>query len=185
MKTLTKCFAAGVVMTQVIVASTQDVPLSPSHEIIAALSDPTLAAVLRDVIDRNPEIAVATARTEVARAVPAQAAALPDPQAAVTAFMLPPETRVGPQRATVSLSQRIPGGSKRKLRRRAALQRAASSAAETEALRLRLVTKARRLYHEIAYLDRSSDMLQADRRRPRSFRGAGAGSLRIRRREPT
>ncbi len=153
MRTLTKCFAAGVVMTQVMVASTQDIPLSPSHDIITAISDPTLAAVLRDVVDRNPEIAVATARTEAVRQVAPQVRALPDPQAALTAFVLPPETRVGPQRATVSLSQRIPGGSKRKLRHQAALEGAASSVAQTEALRLRLITDVRRLYHEIGFLD--------------------------------
>ena len=163
MRTLTKCFAAGVVMTQVMVASTQDVPMSPSHQIIAAIPDPTLAAVLGDIVDRNPEIAVAAARAEAARQVAPQHGALPDPEAALTAFVLPPETRVGPQRATVSLSQRIPGGSKRKLRRQAALESAASSAAETEALRLRLITEARTLYHEIGYLDRSADVLHSDR----------------------
>jgi len=150
-------------MTQVMVASTQDVPMSPSHEIIMAISDPKLAAVLQEVVDRSPEIAVATARTEAVRQVAPQARALPDPQATLTAFVLPPETRVGPQRATVSLSQRIPGGSKRKLRHQAALEGAASSAAQTEALRLRLITDARRLYHEIGFLDRSAEVLHSDR----------------------
>ena len=163
MRTLTKCIATGVVMTQAMVASTQDVPMSPSHEIIMAISDPKLAAVLQEVVDRSPEIAVATARTEAVRQVAPQARALPDPQATLTAFVLPPETRVGPQRATVSLSQRIPGGSKRKLRHQAALEGAASSAAQTEALRLRLITDARRLYHEIGFLDRSAEVLDSDR----------------------
>jgi len=158
-----KQYAATVaVMAQVIVASAQDVPASPSHEIIAATTDPALAEVLRDVVDRNPLIAVAAARTEAARQVAPQARALPDPQAALTAFILPPETRVGPQRATVSVSQHLPGGSKRKLRQRAAIEETVSSSAETEALRLRLVTRARKLYHEIAYLDRSAEVLDSD-----------------------
>ncbi len=151
------------VLAQVAVSSGQDIPASPDDRIIAATTDPTLAEVLRDVMHRNPEIAVATARTGAVRQVATQARALPDPQAALTAFVLPPETRVGPQRATLSLSQQIPGGGKRKLRRQAALDGAASSAAEEQALRLRLVTEARRLYHEIGYLDRCAEVLQSDR----------------------
>jgi len=163
MRTRKICCVTGVVVSLASFGWAQDAPSSPSLEIIAALSDPTLAAVLRDVVDRNPEISVAEARTAAERQLAPQHQALPDPQAAVTAFVLPPETRVGPQRATITVSQRIPGGNTRKLRSQAAVEGAASSAAETEALRLRLTTDARRLYHEIAFLDRSAEVLGSDR----------------------
>jgi outer membrane protein TolC len=138
-------------------------PGSPSREIVRATGDQVLAAVLTDVLERNPSIAAAEADAEAVARVAPQRSSLPDPTVQLTAFLLPPETRVGPQRAVASVSQRLPGGSKRSLGERSALRAAEAARAEVEALRLRLLSDARSLYHEISYLDAAAAIIEADR----------------------
>ncbi len=163
MKKMTVFLAVGVVMALTAMAVRADDTPSPSQEIVDAVADVVLAEVLTDVLERNPEISAAEAAAGAAAQVAPQRRALPDPQAQLIAFVLPPETRVGPQRAAVSVSQRLPGGSKRKLARLVAEQSAQASAADVEALRIRLVTEARRQYHEIGYLDAAVEVLDTDR----------------------
>jgi outer membrane protein, heavy metal efflux system len=136
---------------------------SPSADIVAVLSDPELAGVLRDTLERNPEIAAAEARLEAERQIAPQARVLPDPEVQLTAYLMPPQTRVGALRAMAMVSQRLPGAGKRGLREQSALQFATAAAAEVEARRLRLITDARRLYHEAGYLDAAFAVLEADR----------------------
>jgi outer membrane protein TolC len=136
---------------------------SPSTEIVSSISDPELAGLLSDILERNPEIAAATARLEADRQVAPQARALPDPELQLTAYLMPPQTRVGALRAMAMVSQRLPGAGKRDLREQSAVQLATASAADIEALRLRLITDARRLYHEAGYLDAAFSVLEADR----------------------
>lgn len=80
-----------------------------------------------------------------------QVRALPDPVASLTLFLLPPETRVGPQRLTVGVSQALPWWSKLKLREQDALYQAAAARAQVEAERLKLLTEARTLAYELAF----------------------------------
>jgi outer membrane protein TolC len=136
---------------------------SPSREIVRATGDQLLAAVLTDVLERNPSIAAAEATAEAIAHKAPQRSSLPDPTVQLTAFLLPPETRVGPQRAVASLSQRLPGGSKRSLGEASALRAAEAARADVEALRLRLTVEGRRLYHEIGYLDAATRSLESDR----------------------
>ena len=88
---------------------------------------------------------------------------LPDPMASVTAFLLTPETRVGPQQAAATISQRFPWFGKLELRERQALFAAAAADADVEAKRLALVTETRRLYYELAFLAVQERVLRDDR----------------------
>jgi outer membrane protein TolC len=142
-----------------------DPPSTPtaSAAIADAARESSLRSLLFEVLDRNPEIASAVAKATAERHRSASVSALPDPRAELTAYLAPPETRVGPQLASLRLSQDLPGGGKRGLRARSAGHEAAALASEVEAIRLRLVTETRRAFHEIAYLDAAADVVSSDR----------------------
>ncbi len=163
MKRSTIWIVVAIAIAQLAPAFGQVPSPSPSVAIVASITDPALAEVLRDVLDRNPDIAAAAAAVEADRLMAPQARALPQPEAQVTGYLMPPETRVGALRAMAMVSQRLPGGGKRALSEQAAGQQATASAAELEALRLQRVTEARTLYHEIGFLDAALAVLETDR----------------------
>jgi outer membrane protein TolC len=134
-----------------------------ADRIAGAVADPGLRLLLDEALQRSPGIAAAAARARAARHQAGQAGALPDPMLSGTAFLAPPETRVGPQRATAALSQRLPWFGKRGLRERAALEEAQGLESELEVRRLQLVTEVRRLHHEIGFLDAYREVLEVDR----------------------
>ncbi len=121
-------------------------------ELRASLADETLRRLVGEVLERNPEIARARHRAAAAAARAPQVKALPDPEASLAIFAMPPETRVGPQRLSAAVSQRFPWFGKLALKERAALFAAAAAKADVEALRLRLLTEARRLFYELSFL---------------------------------
>jgi outer membrane protein, heavy metal efflux system len=135
----------------------------PADEIAAAAAPETLHLLLGDVLQRNPELASLGAQARAAEEVAPQVRALPDPMAALTAYVLSPETRVGPQQAMLSLSQRFPWFGKLALADKAATFGAVAARARLEARRLELVTEARRLYFEVSFLDAYRDVTRLDR----------------------
>ncbi len=136
---------------------------APAERIAAAIADETERALIAEVLDRNPDIAAIAARaTAVALRAP-QVEALPDPMVGVTAFVKPPETRVGPQQASLSVAQRFPWFGTLGLRERAALFEAAEAAADLEAVRLKVLTESRRLYYELGFVDALAEVVRADR----------------------
>lgn len=163
-------------------------PPSPStsiaEELVASLASPTLRALGAEVVGRNPELARLRREAEMAAARAPQVSSLPDPMAAVTAFLLTPETRTGPQRLQASLSQRFPWAGKLAAAEREALWTAAAARARLEARALELVTETRRAAWELAYLAAEEETIEADRytlerfeqlARARYAAGAGTG----------
>lgn len=134
-----------------------------ADRIVAGLESKPLRALAREVLERNPAIAAAKAQAMAAAEVPAQARSLPDPMFGVTPFIQSPETRVGPQKAMGSISQRIPWPGKLSLRERAASRQADAAWAVLEARRLALVTEVRRLAHELSFLDAWAGIVRSDR----------------------
>lgn len=130
---------------------------------IAAAAPPPLRALLGEVLARNPEIGSATARARAAEQRIPQARSLPDPTASIAAYLMTPETRVGPQRGMATLAQRIPWFGKLSLRERAAVAGAVAAWAEVEAKKLTLVTEAQRLFWELAFLDAWEEAVRLDR----------------------
>ena len=126
--------------------------LAPADRILQAQADPQLRALLADALDRNADVAAAQARARAAEFRAPQMRALPDPVAGVTAYIQSPETRTGPQRLMLTLSQSIPWLSKLDLKEQAARLDAAALDADAEAKRLELVTEVRRVYYELAFL---------------------------------
>jgi len=131
--------------------------------LVASLDEPT-ATLAREVFEQNPELARLAASARAAERRAPQVAALPDPMASLTAFLLSPETRVGPQIAAATISQRLPWFGKLELREREAMLRAAAARAELEARQIELVTELRRQLLELAFLDAEERAVREDRR---------------------
>lgn len=138
-------------------------PSGPAAAVLAGLADPELRELAADVLARNPGVAAARARARAAEQEAPQMRSLPDPMASLTAFLLTPETRVGPQQAMVALSQRFPWFGKLDLRERAALYDAAAAWADVAAQELSLVTETRRLAYELTFLAAWEAILDNDR----------------------
>jgi cobalt-zinc-cadmium efflux system outer membrane protein len=137
--------------------------LDPADRIATALDEPLLRQLVAETLERNPEVAGLAAAASAAEQRAPQVKALPDPVAGITAYLQTPETRVGPQQAMVSLSQRFPWFGKLELREKAALYQAAAARAKVEAARLHLVTEVRRLAYELAFQDVFETVVNEDR----------------------
>jgi len=135
----------------------------PASAIVAAQGDTRLRLLLQEVLDRNPSVAALAADARAAAQRAPQVKALPDPVVSVTAFLLSPETRVGPQYGTVALSQRFPWFGKLPAREQVELAAAVSARARVAARRLEIVTEARRLAYELAWLDHEEREVRDDR----------------------
>jgi len=142
-------------------SSVEDRP-APADLLRASL-EPPLAAVVDEVLERNPELARLRATATALAARAPQMRSWPDPMASLTAFPMSPETRVGPQQAQAAISQRFPWFGKLELRERRALLEAEAALQAVEAKRLALVTETRRLAWELAFLDEQERVLAEDR----------------------
>lgn len=136
---------------------------APVEAILAHLEPAALRSYAREVVERNPEVARARARAATATTRAPQVRSLPDPMASLTLFLLPPETRVGPQRAQVGLSQRLPWFGKLRARERVALLEAVTAERQVEVARLAALAEARRLYWELAFLEVQAETVETDR----------------------
>ncbi|MCP3959457.1 MAG: TolC family protein [bacterium] len=162
---LSKYLFVGWVLALPPVAQAVDADAAPTRAetLRDALADDSQRQLVSEVLERNPEIARARQRAAAAAARAPQVRALPDPHASLTLFALPIETRVGPQRLTAEVTQRFPWFGKLALREQATLYAAAEARAGVEALRLQLLTEARRSYHELSFLDQHAAIAAQER----------------------
>lgn len=126
-------------------------PGLPSDVLLRSLDSEALRQVAAEVLERNHQIARARHLAAAAAVRAPQVRALPDPVAALTLFVLPPESRVGPQRLSASISQELPWFGKLALEEQAALYEAAAAEADVETLRLDKLLETRRLIYELAF----------------------------------
>lgn len=131
--------------------------------LLQAIEPAALREVAAEALARSPAIAQARQRAAAAYARAPQVRALPDPVAALTYFVLPPETRVGPQRFSASIQQQLPWLGKLALAERAALFTAAAAEAEVERARLDVLTEVRRLAYELAFHGAHGPIVEAER----------------------
>jgi len=137
-------------------------PPSPAEALRQTLEG-SVSTLVAEVLERNPELAKLRATAAAADQRAPQARSLPDPMASLTAFLATPETRVGPQQASVAISQRLPWFGTLKLREQQAMYMAAAAYAELAARRLSLLTETRRLFYELRFLDAEEAVIQSDR----------------------
>ena len=151
-------------------ANQQDIPQSETFRpaavaevLLNSLHPSALQELAAEVLERSPRIARAKQRAAAVAARAPQVRALPDPVASLRLFVLPPETRVGPQLLSVSLSQRFPWFGKLALAERAALLEATAVETKIEVVRLDLLLETRRLAYELAFLKAHRDAIEAER----------------------
>lgn len=130
---------------------TAEAPSNAADRLLAGLAPP-LRALAEDVLRHSPEVDRARAEANAAAARARQMGSWPDPSAMLTLFALPPETRVGPQRVAVSVSQPLPWLDKLDLREREALWAGVAAEARWQAQRLARVTMVRKQFYELAFV---------------------------------
>jgi len=154
---------AGLALLVLVVPVTADeMTPGPADAIVESIDDGELRDLLAEILERNPGIARLKARMAAAGFRSTAVRKLPDPTAEITAFVLPPETRVGPQRFAARFNQRLPGGGKRGISEKAADFERQAIAAEVQVLRLQLISEARRLVAELGYLDEARRVIARD-----------------------
>ncbi len=158
-------FVAGVVLVACLVAADTEEPagLTGADEIMASVTDDKLRLLLEEVLQRNPRLARLAAEAAAVEQRAPQVTALPDPTASLTWFLMSPETRVGPLKASVNITQSLPWFGTLGLEEQAAMLEAAASRFRVEAARLDAVTQARTAYHELQFLDIERDVVSEDR----------------------
>jgi outer membrane protein TolC len=130
---------------------------------VAEIQDDSLRLLVEDVLARNPGIAAQAAAAMAAAQRESQASAFPDPMLGATAWVLNPETRVGPQQVMTTLAQQFPWFGKRKLRGEVADFEAQAAWDKLDAMRLQRLTQTRRLYYELAFLKQYEQVVREDR----------------------
>ena len=137
--------------------------LMAAEVIVASIPDGKLRLLLDEVLERNPRLARLEAEAAAVEQRAPQVKALPDPMATLTWFVLSPQTRVGPQRTAVSVTQRFPWFGTLKFGEQAVLWDAVASRARLEAARIEVVTTTRTDYHELQFLDVERRLVEEDR----------------------
>ncbi|MDE2796246.1 MAG: TolC family protein [Gemmatimonadota bacterium] len=119
----------------------------------ATHGDPVLAALIGEALEGNPRVRAALLEARAAESRTEQAATLPDPALSFTQHALGPQTRVGPQFSSLSVTQSFPWFGTLGDRRAVAT---AASAMQSESYHLERAEVVRRIklaYYDLAYID--------------------------------
>ncbi|MCB0274519.1 MAG: TolC family protein [Calditrichaeota bacterium] len=122
-------------------------------------STSTLEELIQAASLNNPGLKAAYHQWQGALAQVALAGALPDPRLSYGYFIRQVETRVGPQRQRLGISQMFPGFGKRRLKSTAAGQEALAAQAAFEAKRQTLIFEVKSAWWEYAYLIRAAGIV--------------------------
>ena len=115
--------------------------------------DATLGALIAEALERNPRVRQAFLEHRAAESRIAQAGTLSNPALSFTQHVLGPQTRVGPQMSSLSISQALPWfGTLSDRREIAAAESAIVGESYTE-LRAEIIRQVKLAYYDLAYLD--------------------------------
>jgi outer membrane protein TolC len=115
----------------------------------------TLTDLLNYAAARNPEVRAAMEEREALLAKIPQAEALPDPMLTYAYFPRSVETRVGPQRQRLAVSQKFFWPGKRDLRAAAAREDVRAAEERLNGVRTALFYRIKQAWYEYAYLNRA------------------------------
>ena len=134
-----------------------------ADHMVGSISDAKLQMLLVEVLERNPRLARLRAEMSAVEQRAPQVAALPDPTATLTWFVMSPETRVGPQRAAINLMQQFPWFGALKVDEQASLWDAVAARAALEGAKIEILTEARSDYHELQFLELERGLVEEER----------------------
>lgn len=120
----------------------------------------TLEDCLKYAVVNNPGLHAAHERWQATMEMIPQAKSLPDPVFSYTYYVQEVETRVGPQRQRLTLSQMVPWFGKRGLRGDAAAKTAEAAWMDLQTERLQLLYRVSVLYYDLYYLKETIDVTQ-------------------------
>jgi outer membrane protein TolC len=155
------CMSAASILGAASIEETES--LTAADAIVASVNDAKLRLLLEEVLERSPRLARLEAEAAAVEQRSPQVKALPDPTATVTWFVMSPQTRVGPQRAAVNLTQQFPWFGTLDLDEQATMWDAVASRARLEAARIEVLTEARTAYHELQFLEVERRVVEEDR----------------------
>ncbi len=134
---------------------------------------PTVEALVAEALERSAELAALAERITAAEASAAPAGALPDPMASIAISNVPVEgielDRTPMSGISLGVSQGVPAGAKRGLRRRATEQEAEALRARYEDRRNDLVRRVKQAYIELQYLDEALVIVEENKRLAEDF----------------
>lgn len=130
-------------------------PIKQRVEAEASLDD-----LLRLTLAHSPLIQAARERWLAATQKSTQAASLPDPMVNFRYYVQSVETRTGPQKWSVGLSQRIPYPGKLIIAARAAERKADAGYLRYEAAIRDQIASAKEIYFELYYIDRAQEITE-------------------------
>jgi cobalt-zinc-cadmium efflux system outer membrane protein len=125
--------------------------------------DTVLEGYIQEALDRNPGIRQSFARYQAALQKLPQVSALPDPMLSLTQYIRSPETRVGPQTTSVSLSQKLPWFGKLSDQEKIAAKEAAVMRYMVEAKKSDVVRDLKLAYYNLGYIDRAIAINKEDK----------------------
>jgi cobalt-zinc-cadmium efflux system outer membrane protein len=123
-----------------------------SHDAMHSLEKLELPNLIRQAIQRNPDIIAAHNKWLSAQEIIEAHRALPDPQFSYTHFLESVETRVGPQKNIYGLKQKIPFYGKRDLKAEIAAKEAEALKASYEAVTQEIVRQVKIAFYDLFYL---------------------------------
>lgn len=129
----------------------------------------SLAALVEEALDNNPEILAARRRVEAARERPAQERSLPDPMVSASWASVGkpfPGAGLGDEpmaNVGVMVTQELPYPGKRGLRAAIAAREADAETRRLDAVRLSVASRVRQAYHRLAYTSAVLDVLERNR----------------------
>lgn len=121
----------------------------------------TLSEVVRRAAEESPSVRAARHRWQAARQGKSIALSLPDPRLSYTDFVRSVETRTGPQRYSLALSQTVPFPSKLITAGRMADREAQIARLRFESAMRDAVAGAKEVYFELFYIDRAREVTEA------------------------
>ncbi|WP_430735482.1 TolC family protein [Halodesulfovibrio aestuarii] len=117
-----------------------------------------LPTYLELAAENNGELYAAFARWKAAIQKAPQVSSLPDPQLNFGVYIVPVETRVGPQRLSYGLSQKIPWPGKLSAKEEVALRESDILKAKADSIKARIFKEVKVAYYELAYLNRAIEL---------------------------
>lgn len=146
------------------------VAISTNFHSAYAQETPPLNQYLQTAAQNNPRLkSLLNEYLATLEEVP-QAGALPDPQLTMASFIQPVETRVGAQRASVSVSQMFPWFGTLNAQERVAAERARAKLQQFEDAKRELFKQVKTTYNELYYLRAATQITQENLRLLASFK---------------
>lgn len=126
------------------------------------LESQPLRQLVRSTLKENPGLKEAEAAWKASLKKVRVVSALPDPNLAVTAFLESVETRVGPQEAVLSFTQKLPWFGKLSTAGQAALEEALEKAWTWRSIQRETVLKVKKTFYDLMYLAEALRITEED-----------------------